>query len=127
MGAMGAYDRKRKCPVCLKEFWAAKNKATYCSATCRQRAHRRPPLEKRIKEMYDNAHNAIMGLVAVADRSGEGFRAQQRLKSVFLEIVNSVDDNTRRILYEAIKDDLHRVLYRDTSTSRYRPENEDAT
>lgn len=124
MGASGVYDRKRKCPVCLKEFWAAKDKAVYCSDKCRQRAHRRPPLEKRLKEMYDNAHGAIMGLVAVADRSADGFRAQQRLKSLFLEIVNSVDDNMRRMLYEAIKEDMQRVLYRDNQVSRYRPEND---
>ena len=123
MGAAGAFDIKRKCPVCLKEFWAAKQKAVYCSDKCRQRAHRRPPLESRIKDLYDDAHTSIMGLVAVSDRSGNGLRAQQRLKALFLEIINNVDDTTRRAMYEAIKDDLYRVVYRDSSVSRYRPEN----
>lgn len=124
MGAMGVYDRKRKCPVCLKEFWAAKNKAVYCSAKCRQRAHRRPPLEERIGELYDDAHVALMGIIALTGgRDFDGFRAQQRLKALFMEIVNASDDKTRSVLYGAIKDDVFR-LYRDTSLSRYRPENE---
>jgi len=122
MGAKGRMDILCRCSVCLKNFWASKRSADTCSARCRKRKQRNPPLEERIGELYDDAHVAIMGIVALTGgRDFDGYRAQQRLKSLFLEIVNSVDDRTRRVMYDAIKDDLYRV-FRDTSVSHHRPE-----
>jgi len=119
---VAAYDKKKRCPVCRKEFFAARQTATYCTPTCRQRAHRKPALESRIKELYDDAHLGIMGLIALTDRAGglDALRAQKRLQAIVLEIIQSADDDTRSVIYEQLKDDFYRL--RDNSVSRYRPE-----
>ena len=114
MVTVAIYDKKKKCPVCLREFWASKRTAIYCSTKCRVRAHRYPPLEERIKELYEDAHVSIMGIVALTGgRDFDGYRAQLRLKALFVEIVNGVDDRTRRQMYESIQDDVMR-LFRNT-------------
>lgn len=120
-----AYDKKRRCPVCLKEFWAARYKAVYCSATCRQRGHRKPAMEEQLGRYYDEAHSGIMALVAVHDRGLVGFRAQKRLQSLCIAIIQAVNDQTRGIIYDQLKDDFFR-LYRDKQLSRYRPEESDS-
>lgn len=113
------YDKKKRCPVCRKEFFGARQTGTYCGATCRQRAHRKPPLEERIKDLYDDARTGIMGLIALTDRAGglDALRAQKRLQSLVLEIIQNADDQTRTVIYEQIKDDFYRL--RDTKSSRY--------
>lgn len=103
----------RQCPVCLKQFRAERRTATYCSPKCRQRKHRKPVLEERLKEFYDTAHESIMGLVATGDRSVDSFRAQKRLQTLAVEIIQNMNDETRKILYEQIKEDFYRV-YRDS-------------
>lgn len=108
-----AYDKKKQCPVCRKEFWAARRAAVYCSDTCRQRGHRKPSAEKRMGEFYDNARMNIMSLVAVTGRGVEAYRAQRRLQSLVVETIQHLDDQTRRMIYDQIKDDLYR-LYRDS-------------
>lgn len=40
MGHMAAYDKKKKCPVCGKEFWAARRSAKYDKESCRKAAQR---------------------------------------------------------------------------------------
>ena len=102
-------DQHKKCPVCLKGFWAQRRTAVYCSATCRQRAHRKPAMEARIGQFYDDAHSAILSLIAVGDRGLEGFRASKRLQTLALQIVEHMSDQTRRQFYEQIKDDFYRL------------------
>lgn len=103
-------DIRRKCPVCLKEFWAVRITAVYCSSKCRQRAHRNPPLEKRITELYDTARNALMGLIAVVDRSSfEGYRAKRSLESLVRTLIEHLPDDARRMIYDAISEDFHRL------------------
>lgn len=116
------YDKRKRCAVCLKDFWAARRNATYCSDTCRQRAHRKPSLEKRIKEFYDDAHSAIMSLAAVSDRGFEGYRAQKCLQTLMLQMIEAMPDQSRRTLYQQLETDFYRL--RDSSMSRNRPEND---
>lgn len=104
-----AYDKKRRCPVCLKEFWAARRSAVYCSPKCRVRAHRKPAMEEQIGKYYDEAHSALMALVAVHDRGVESYRAQKRLQSLCLSILQSVNDQTRRLIYAQLADDFYRL------------------
>lgn len=119
-----AYDQKRKCPVCLKEFWAARHSATYCSAKCRQRAHRKPPLEERLKEFYQEAELALLNLIAISDRGIDGQRAQRMMRALLLKIVSNLTDENRQAFYQQIQDDVFR-LYRDRNLSQYRPENDE--
>lgn len=122
MGAKGKQDIIKRCPVCLKSFGASKHSAVYCSATCRQRAHRKPPIEQRLREFYDDGRAAIVSLAAVANgHSFEAYRAQKRLQSLALEILQNVDDRTKMLIYDQMKEDFYRVL-RDKDMSRHRPE-----
>lgn len=104
-----SYDKKRRCPVCLKEFWAARRSAVYCGAKCRVRAHRKPAMENQIGRFYDEAHSGIMALVAIHDRGLEGLRAQKRLQSLCVEILQNVSDETRRVIYSQLADDFYRL------------------
>lgn len=107
---MVAWDCVRRvCPVCLKGFRAERRTAVYCSARCRQRAHRKPPPEAKMKAYYDAAHDGLMGLMTVDGRGVESFRAQKMLQSLVIEAIQALPDSTRRIIYSQIKEDLQRL------------------
>lgn len=100
--ADGEYLNK-KCPVCLKPLWGYRRTKIYCSATCRNRAHRKPTPEAKIKEFYDEAHSGIMGLVTVCGRDLDGYRAQMRLKALALEILQAASEDVQRKIYEDLR------------------------
>ncbi len=94
----------RKCPVCLKAIWGYRRTKVYCCAKCRQSAHRKPALEERIKDLYDDAHAAINGLVAVSGRGIDGFRAEQRIKALALELLQNSPEAVQRKIFEDLRD-----------------------
>jgi hypothetical protein len=107
---MVAWDKiTRVCPVCRMSFAAERRTAVYCSARCRQRAHRKPPIERRIKEFYEKAHDGLQGLIMVGDRGLEALRAQTVLRALIIECIQSLPDSTRRKLYDQIREDFYRL------------------
>ena len=76
-----------------------------------------------MREFYDDGRAAIVSLSAVANGQGfEAYRAQKRLQSLALEILQNVDDRTRALIYDQMKEDFFR-LFRDKEVSHHRPDN----
>lgn len=107
---MVAWDNITKtCPVCLKRFAAQRRSAIYCSATCRQRAHRKPPPETRIKDAYAQAQDGLRLLMTIDGRGFESIRAQKMIQSLVVEAIQALPDSTRKLIYEQIRTDFYRL------------------
>lgn len=103
------YTISKTCPVCLKRFAAQRNSAVYCSSRCRQRAHRKPSPEKRIKAFYEQAQDGLRGLMTVDGRGFESIRAQKMIKALVVEAIQALPDSTRKLIYEQIRTDFYRL------------------
>lgn len=80
------YDKKKKCPVCLKEFWAARRTAVYCSPRCKQRSHRKKDPAQVLKDLNKALNSDVNHVAMYIDDPEHGFRARGTLKSLRITI-----------------------------------------
>lgn len=96
-----------RCPTCQAQFTAKRCDALYCSDRCRKRAQR----SKTNKAKDDKQAFYRQALKSAFSLMGLG--AYVQLRSLAMQVIDSLPDEHRHKLYEALKDDMMR-FNRDT-------------
>jgi len=90
-----------RCPVCRKLFFGRSN-AVYSSDKCRQKAHRSKTSCKDEKQaIFRQAIRCVNDLV--------GLDAQNQLRIIAMQTIDSLNDESRNKLYDALRDDMYRI------------------
>lgn len=92
------YDKKKKCPVCLREFWASRRDAVCCSPRCKKRMQRTPSKEEYLKEGFSDAQSSMRLLSMYIDDPIHKARAINSLRALIREFAGSLPGYMRHAL-----------------------------
>lgn len=91
-----------RCPICGTLFFPKRSDAIYCGARCRKRAQRKGVNRADSTQSYYRQALAIIQQMQSLDQ-------QRKLRVLATFIIESLEDDERLKLYEAIQDDIYRL------------------
>lgn len=105
MMAHACYDKKKRCPVCLREFYASRRDKICCSPRCKKRYQRAKPVSERLVEAFTEAQSDVRFISAYNEGDTQA-RAQRMLVTLIREAAGYLPDYQRWALAAEIRESV---------------------